>query len=249
MAAGAALGIMPDQGYAETTVDLDPQDAIVLVTDGITDPLGTASSPLGQAGLLGELVARTSVRRVDLRGAALRRPDRARRHRRRPEAAAAPPPRDARPRAQALVAPRRTLATSGSAAARGAGSCRGRVVSATSSAARSYSAECVTRASTKVPGAGVRRVGRAATGRPARRSRAPGLRGGPSSRYSRLVGRALDQHAQHAAAHARAASSSRPARWMRSSSRRRASTSFCGTRFGSSAATVPSSREKLKTPT
>jgi phosphoserine phosphatase RsbU/P len=55
MAAGAALGILPDQPYAEKRIDLEPQDAIVLVTDGITDPLGTASSPLGQAGLLGEL--------------------------------------------------------------------------------------------------------------------------------------------------------------------------------------------------
>jgi serine phosphatase RsbU (regulator of sigma subunit) len=55
MTTGAALGILPDQPYAETRIDLEPQDAIVLVTDGITDPLGTASSPLGQAGLLGEL--------------------------------------------------------------------------------------------------------------------------------------------------------------------------------------------------
>jgi phosphoserine phosphatase RsbU/P len=55
MSAGAALGILSDQGYAEKRIDLEPQDAIVLVTDGITDPLGTASSPLGQAGLLGEL--------------------------------------------------------------------------------------------------------------------------------------------------------------------------------------------------
>lgn len=55
IAAGPALGIMPDESYVETRVQLDPQDAIVLVTDGITDPLGTATSPLGQAGLLAEL--------------------------------------------------------------------------------------------------------------------------------------------------------------------------------------------------
>lgn len=54
-AAGPALGILPEQIYAETRVDLDSEDAIVMVTDGITDPLGTASSPLGQTGLLGEL--------------------------------------------------------------------------------------------------------------------------------------------------------------------------------------------------
>ena len=54
-ATGPALGIMPEQMFAETSVELEPEDAVVLVTDGITDPLGTASSPLGQAGLLGEL--------------------------------------------------------------------------------------------------------------------------------------------------------------------------------------------------
>lgn len=54
-AAGPALGIMSDQIYAETRIELEPEDAIVLVTDGITDPLGTASSPLGQVGFLAEL--------------------------------------------------------------------------------------------------------------------------------------------------------------------------------------------------
>jgi sigma-B regulation protein RsbU (phosphoserine phosphatase) len=55
MEEGAALGIMPAQSYVEARLELDPEDALVLVTDGITDPLGTASSPLGQAGLLAEL--------------------------------------------------------------------------------------------------------------------------------------------------------------------------------------------------
>jgi serine phosphatase RsbU (regulator of sigma subunit) len=65
IATGPALGIMSDQLYAETRVDLDSEDAIVLVTDGITDPLGTASSPLGQAGLLGELArARPSAESI-----------------------------------------------------------------------------------------------------------------------------------------------------------------------------------------
>jgi serine phosphatase RsbU (regulator of sigma subunit) len=64
-AAGPALGIMSDQIYAETRVELEPEDAIVLVTDGITDPLGTASSPLGQAGLLHELArARPSAESI-----------------------------------------------------------------------------------------------------------------------------------------------------------------------------------------
>jgi len=64
-AAGPALGIMSEQLYAETRVELEPEDAIVLVTDGITDPLGTASSPLGQAGLLGELArARPSAESI-----------------------------------------------------------------------------------------------------------------------------------------------------------------------------------------
>jgi serine phosphatase RsbU (regulator of sigma subunit) len=62
---GAALGIMPAQSYAETRLDLEPEDALVLVTDGITDPLGTASNPLGQAGLLAELArARPSAESI-----------------------------------------------------------------------------------------------------------------------------------------------------------------------------------------
>jgi len=62
---GAALGIMPGQSYAETRLDLDSEDALVLVTDGITDPLGTKSSPLGQAGLLDALArARPSAESI-----------------------------------------------------------------------------------------------------------------------------------------------------------------------------------------
>jgi len=52
---GVALGIAPAQSYDETPIELDSEDAIVMVTDGITDPLGTATSPLGQARLLIEL--------------------------------------------------------------------------------------------------------------------------------------------------------------------------------------------------
>jgi serine phosphatase RsbU (regulator of sigma subunit) len=55
MEEGVALGIAPAQTYPEARLELDSEDGLVLVTDGITDPLGTASSPLGQAGLLAEL--------------------------------------------------------------------------------------------------------------------------------------------------------------------------------------------------
>jgi chemotaxis family two-component system sensor kinase Cph1 len=52
---GLALGILPAQVYRETSVDLAPEDAMVLVTDGITDRLATADDPLGERGLLREL--------------------------------------------------------------------------------------------------------------------------------------------------------------------------------------------------
>lgn len=57
---GLALGIFPGQTYREVSVELHPQDAVVLVTDGITDRLATAADPLGQAGLL------TRLRRAQL---------------------------------------------------------------------------------------------------------------------------------------------------------------------------------------
>jgi len=52
---GLALGIFPGQSYREVAVELHPQDAVVLVTDGITDRLASAGDPLGQAGLLNRL--------------------------------------------------------------------------------------------------------------------------------------------------------------------------------------------------
>lgn len=55
LAVGPALGILPAQVYQQTQHDLDSEDALVLVTDGITDPLGTTGNPLGQAGLLAAL--------------------------------------------------------------------------------------------------------------------------------------------------------------------------------------------------
>jgi serine phosphatase RsbU (regulator of sigma subunit) len=54
-AVGLALGILPGQTYREMTLELRPEDALVLVTDGITDRLGTASDPLGQRALLDRL--------------------------------------------------------------------------------------------------------------------------------------------------------------------------------------------------
>ncbi len=54
-AVGLALGIFPGQAYPEITLELRPEDALVLVTDGITDRLGTASDPLGQRALLNRL--------------------------------------------------------------------------------------------------------------------------------------------------------------------------------------------------
>jgi serine phosphatase RsbU (regulator of sigma subunit) len=68
---GAALGILPDQIYAEARIELASEDALVLVTDGITDPLSTSSSPLGQAGLLTEL-ARARPGAESICGALLR---------------------------------------------------------------------------------------------------------------------------------------------------------------------------------
>ena len=52
---GLALGILPGQVYREVNVELLPEDALVLVTDGITDRLATPGDPLGQRGLLDRL--------------------------------------------------------------------------------------------------------------------------------------------------------------------------------------------------
>lgn len=52
---GLALGILPAQVYQETSVALEPEDALVLVTDGITDRLATAGDQLGQHALLERL--------------------------------------------------------------------------------------------------------------------------------------------------------------------------------------------------
>jgi two-component system, chemotaxis family, sensor kinase Cph1 len=49
---GLALGILAGETYRETMVALEPEDAVVLVTDGITDRLSSLVDPLGQRGLL-----------------------------------------------------------------------------------------------------------------------------------------------------------------------------------------------------
>jgi sigma-B regulation protein RsbU (phosphoserine phosphatase) len=51
-AGGVPLGLLRNETYAETALELDPDDALVLVTDGITDPLSTAGDPLGEAALV-----------------------------------------------------------------------------------------------------------------------------------------------------------------------------------------------------
>ena len=55
--AGLALGILPEQTYQETSLDLFPDDALVLATDGITDRLASATDLLGERALLRRLAA------------------------------------------------------------------------------------------------------------------------------------------------------------------------------------------------
>jgi serine phosphatase RsbU (regulator of sigma subunit) len=54
-AVGLAIGILPSQVYPETTVELGPEDAMVLVTDGITDRLASRTDELGLGALLQRL--------------------------------------------------------------------------------------------------------------------------------------------------------------------------------------------------
>jgi serine phosphatase RsbU (regulator of sigma subunit) len=55
LSGGLALGILPVQSYQETTLELAPEDTIVLCTDGITDRMATRDDPLGAAGLIDHL--------------------------------------------------------------------------------------------------------------------------------------------------------------------------------------------------
>jgi phosphoserine phosphatase RsbU/P len=59
IAVGLALGILPEQVYQESTIEMQAEDALVMVTDGITDRLGTPTNPLGQEGLVARLTRAT----------------------------------------------------------------------------------------------------------------------------------------------------------------------------------------------
>ena len=50
-ATGVPLGLVAGERYEEVGLRLGPEDALVLVTDGITDPLATDGDPLGEAAL------------------------------------------------------------------------------------------------------------------------------------------------------------------------------------------------------
>jgi serine phosphatase RsbU (regulator of sigma subunit) len=50
-ATGVPLGLVAGERYEEIALRLGPEDAIVLVTDGITDPLSTDGDPLGEIAL------------------------------------------------------------------------------------------------------------------------------------------------------------------------------------------------------
>src|SRR5579872_3983157 len=54
-ATGVPLGLLARERYTEISLVLEPDDVLVLVTDGITDPLSTVVDPLGEAGLLRRL--------------------------------------------------------------------------------------------------------------------------------------------------------------------------------------------------
>ena len=48
---GVPLGLIEGEAYEQIELMLSPGDALVLVTDGITDPLSTDGDPLGEDGL------------------------------------------------------------------------------------------------------------------------------------------------------------------------------------------------------
>ena len=50
-ATGVPLGLVSGERYEEIGLRLGPDDALVLVTDGITDPLSTCGDPLGEVAL------------------------------------------------------------------------------------------------------------------------------------------------------------------------------------------------------
>jgi serine phosphatase RsbU (regulator of sigma subunit) len=52
---GVPLGMLARESYAEVSCGLQPDDAVVLATDGITDALASPDDPLGERALLGRL--------------------------------------------------------------------------------------------------------------------------------------------------------------------------------------------------
>jgi serine phosphatase RsbU (regulator of sigma subunit) len=56
-AVGVPLGLLSGETYDEISLELEPEDALVLVTDGITDPLSAEGDPLGEAALVQRLEA------------------------------------------------------------------------------------------------------------------------------------------------------------------------------------------------
>jgi serine phosphatase RsbU (regulator of sigma subunit) len=50
-AMGVPLGLLAGERYEEVTLKVEADDALVLVTDGITDPLSTDGDPLGEEAL------------------------------------------------------------------------------------------------------------------------------------------------------------------------------------------------------
>jgi serine phosphatase RsbU (regulator of sigma subunit) len=50
-AMGVPLGLLAGESYEEVTLKVEPDDALVLVTDGVTDPLSTDGDPLGEEAL------------------------------------------------------------------------------------------------------------------------------------------------------------------------------------------------------
>ena len=57
---GIALGVLPDLNYAETTIPLDPQTAIYLYTDGITEAENASGQQFGRERLEEKLAERDS---------------------------------------------------------------------------------------------------------------------------------------------------------------------------------------------
>jgi len=60
-ATGVPLGLVREETFYEISLELDPDDALILGADGIIDPLSTSCDPLGESGLLRRLRAAPHV--------------------------------------------------------------------------------------------------------------------------------------------------------------------------------------------